>query len=142
MRESGVDVLFLNLSRERFIKRCGEKGVEPSAKALARHQERSFHALRCTVLGNMTGRSLREQSMDLALSPLYRKFCGLECLGRVRAPGKSTLGEYRQWLPEEEMRKVNDRLVKAASGQCGNVDVGLGEDLNVNVLWADSHVWM
>lgn len=138
MRASGVDALFLNLSCEHFIKRYRTKGVEPSAKALARHQERSFHALHCTVLGNMTVRSLREQSMDIALSPLYRKFCGLECLGRVRVPGKSTLGEYRQWLSDKEMWKVNDRLVRVVSGQCGNIDVGLGEDLNVNVLWADS----
>ena len=103
---SGVEQLFLSLSVERFeAKTPGARG-EDHLQAMERHIRNSRQALRCTVLKQLTNQSYRSLSAALARTPLYRWFCGCPDFEVVRVPGKSTLQDYAQWLPEEDMQKL------------------------------------
>ena len=81
LRCSGVERMFLELSQEQFdanaakMEAAGEK-VQTGAKAIERYLKHSARALRCTVLMNLVGDNYREMSKGLAMSPLYRWFCG------------------------------------------------------------------
>ena len=111
LRRSGVEQIFLELSQESFdanaakMEAAGEK-VLKGTKAVERYLRHSRWALRCTVLKNLVGGGYREISKALAMTPLYRWFCGLEDFEVVRVPGKSTLRDYAHWLPAEDMERV------------------------------------
>jgi hypothetical protein len=135
LRESGVERLFVGLSLERF-------GAEASGKVshadLVRQSERSERALRCTVLKNLLGEDYREMSVRLAQCELFRWFCKLPELEAVRVPSKSTLQEYANWLPHEEMVKVLGVLREAMADETRAREVGLESELEMDVAWVDT----
>src|ERR1035437_33437 len=100
--------------------------------------ERSERALRCTVLKNLLGEDYREMSVRLAQCELFRWFCKLPELEAVRVPGKSTLQEYANWLPHEEMVKVLGALREAMADETRAREVGLESELERDVAWADT----
>ena len=118
LRRSGVERMFLELSQEQFdanaakMKAAGEE-VQTGVKAIERYLRHSSRALRCTVLKNLVGGSYREISKALAMSPLYRWFCGLEEFSLIRVPGKSTVRDYAHWLSAEPMEKILATLTRA-----------------------------
>ena len=143
LRRSGVEGMFLELSREQFdanaaeLKAAGQQ-VQAGAKALERHLMHSAQALRCTVLKNLVGGSYREMSKALAMSPLYRWFCGLKDFAVIQVPGKSTLQDYAHWLPAEKMEKVLATLSRALSDADRAREIGLESELDMSVAWVDT----
>ena len=120
LRVSGVERRFVGLSLERY--QAAAAGPV-SQGDLVRQSERSEKALRCTVLKNILGEDYREMSVRLAQCELFRWFCKLPELEAVRVPGKSTLQEYANWLPHEEMGKVLAQLREAMADEDRAKDV-------------------
>jgi len=143
LRHSGVDRMFLELSQEQFeanaakLEAAGEQ-VQTGAKAIERYLTHSSRALRCTVLKNLVGGSYREISKVLAMSPLYRWFCGLEEFALIRVPGKSTLRDYAHWLPAQQMEKILATLTRAVCDEEHAREIGLESELDLSVAWVDT----
>lgn len=135
LRESGVERLFVKLSLAGY--EAGAAG-EVSLGDLVRRSERSEKALRCTVLKNILGEDYREMSVRLAQCGLFRWFCKLPELEKVRVPGKSTLQEYANWLPHEEMEKVLGQLREAMASESRAREIGLESELEMEVAWVDT----
>lgn len=135
LRESGVERLFVRLSLERYE---AAAAGPVSGRELVRQSTRSEKALRCTVLKNILGEDYREMSVRLAQCGLFRWFCKLPELETVRVPGKSTLQEYANWLPHEEMGKVLGRLREAVADEDRAREIGLEAELDMEVAWVDT----
>ena len=143
LRRSGVERMFLELSLEEFdanaakLKAAGEK-VQTGAKAVERYLMHSARALRCTVLKNLVGGSYREISKLLAMSPLYRWFCGSEQFAVIQVPGKSTLQDYAHWLPAESMERLLETLTRAVADEQRAREIGLESELDMAIAWVDT----
>lgn len=144
---SGVEATFQRRSlarRNEDERAAAERGNRPyrelSKVEQASYQRLSSQALRCNVARTLLGESLREFGCRLAESMLLQSFCQLDRIDVVRIPGKSALQRYGQWLPEEEMRKVIDTLVGAASaaGEGGAQALELAEALNLDAYFLDT----
>lgn len=138
LRSSGVEAEFIAASMEAYL--ASREDTEPTARALVRHQAHSVRALRTMVLKSILQETYRGLSLQLAQSPLLRKFCQCDGLEVVEVPSKSTLQRYAEWLPHEPMRAVVDRLTQAAlSPACGSgALVGLECPLDLDMLFMDS----
>jgi hypothetical protein len=143
LRNSGVERMFLELSQEQFdanvakMEAAGER-VQAGAKAIERYLIHSTRALRCTVLKNLVGGSYREISKGLAMSPLYRWFCGSEQFAVIQVPGKSTVRDYAHWLPVEQMEKILATLTRAVADEDHAHEIGLESELDMAVAWVDT----
>jgi len=143
LRRSGVEQIFLELSQERFdanaakMEAAGET-VLKGPKAVERYLRHSRRALRCMVLKNLVGGSYREISKALAMTPLYRWFCGLEDFEVVRVPGKSTVRDYAHWLPAEDMERVLGALTQAIADEDRAREIGLESELDMTLAWVDT----
>jgi len=143
----GVEEVFQRLSlarRNEGERVAAEKEKRPyrdlSNVEQASYQRLSSQALRCNIARTLTGESFRDFGCRLSESMLLQKFCMLDRIDTVRIPGKSALQRYSQWLAEEEMRKVIDSLVGAASaGDEGGVQtLELTEALNLDAYFLDT----
>ncbi len=74
------------------------------------HSDLAIRALRCNIVGLVTGMALRPLSVRLAESPYLQKFCHLGDFQRVRIPGKSQLGNFRNMFAVEDIQQAIDRL--------------------------------
>jgi len=143
LRRSGVEQIFLELSLEQFdanaakMEAAGER-VQVGVKAIERYLKHSARALRCTVLMNLVGDNYREMSKGLAMSPLYRWFCGAEEFDVIRVPGKSTLWDYAHWLPAEKMEAVLATLTRVVADEDRAREIGLEAELDLSVAWVDT----
>ncbi|MFA5392025.1 MAG: hypothetical protein WC331_11470 [Candidatus Omnitrophota bacterium] len=143
LRVSGVERLFLELSMEQFeanakkLEECGEE-VVAGVRDVERYIRHSRRALRCTVLKNLVQVGYRKMSKGLALTALYRWFCGCEDFGAIKVPGKSTLRDYAHWLPAEQMEKVLAALALAVGDADRARETGLESELDMAVAWVDT----
>jgi len=139
LRSSGVEAEFISSSTQVHLSPDAE-GAIPSAKALERHQTHSVLALRTMVLKSILQETYRGLSLQLAQSPLLRKFCQCDGLEVVQVPAKSTLQRYAEWLPHEQMRAVIDRLTQAALSPASGTGAAVGLDcgLELDMLFMDS----
>lgn len=138
---SGVERMFLELSLERF--EASKPEPEASGKAggvqdLERYIRHSHRALRCTILKNLVGGGYRKMSKALAMTPLYRRFCGMDQFGVIRVPGKSVLQDYAHWLPMDQMEKVLSTLTQAIGNAERAREIGLEAELDMAVAWVDT----
>lgn len=147
LRLGGVEETFQRLSlarRNENEQRAAEKEDRPfralSTSEQAGYQRLCSQALRCNVARTLTGESLRDFGCRLSESMLLQNFCKLDRIDWVRIPGKSALQRYSQWLSEEEMRKVIDSLLGAASaGEEGGAQrLELTEALDLEAYFLDT----
>ena len=137
LRSSGVEAEFIAASMAAYL--ASREETEPTARGLERHQVHSVRALRTMVLKSILQETYRGLSLQLAQSPLLRKFCQCDGFEVVEVPSKSTLQRYAEWLPHEPMRAVVDRLTQAAlSPSCSGALVGLECPLELDMLFMDS----
>jgi hypothetical protein len=143
----GVEETFQRLSlarRNEDERRQAESENRPfrelSTGEQAGYQRLSSQVLRCNVARTLTGESFRDFGCRLSESMLLQWFCRLDRIDTVRIPGKSALQRYSQWLPEEEMRKVIDTLLGAASegDASGGQTLELTEALNLEAYFLDT----
>lgn len=134
LRLSGVERLFVGQSLEGYQ---GRSESPVSMSALVRHSQSSERALRCTILKNILGEDFRGMSMRLAQCEMFRWFCKLPELEKVKVPGKSVLQEYAHWLAHEEMGKVLGLLREAIADEDRAREIGLESELDMDVVWVD-----
>jgi hypothetical protein len=124
--------------------RAAEKENRPfhelSTVEQASYQRRCSQALRCNVARSLTGDSFRDFGCRLSESMLLQWFCRLDRIDTVRIPSKSVLQRYSQWLEEEDLRKVVDTLLGAASHEeeRGEQTLELSEALNLEAYFLDT----
>ena len=143
----GVEEMFQRLSlarRNDGEQRAAETEKRPfrslSTAEQAGCQRLASQALRCNVARTLTGESFRDFACRLSESMLLQWFCKLDRIDTVWIPGKTALQRYSQWLPEEEMRKVIDTLLGAASAgeEGGEQTLELTEGLNLEAYFLDT----
>jgi hypothetical protein len=139
LRSSGVEAEFVSLCMQRYLAASGSDSM-PSVKELERHQTHSLLALRTMVLKSILQETYRGLSLQLAQSPLLRKFCLCDGFATVKVPAKSELQRYSQWLPHDQMRAVIDGLTRAAVSPQPDAGAALGLEcaLELDVLLIDS----
>src|SRR6266852_8040711 len=143
----GVEQMFQRLSLARRNDQEERRAAESerpfrslSMAEQAGCQRLSSQVMRCNVARTLTGESFRDFGCRLAESTLLQWFCKLDRIDMVRIPCKSALQRYSQWLPEEEMRKVIDTLLGAASaGEPGGAQtLKLTEALSLEAYFLDT----
>ena len=158
LRTSGIENEFVTRSLNHWVGVLSQSKVEEIAlsgegqcgvirleelirgQQQVRFQEHSRRAFRCTIARTLLGGSFRDFASRLADSPLLQWFCQLGQLDRVKVPAKSTLQRYATWLPEEEMRKVINALLRragAAIADCKQV-LDLEAPLELSKMFLDT----
>ena len=137
LRSSRVESDFVALCVQDFLSEA-KPGAPPSGKDLERHQTHSLIALRAMTLKSLLLVDYRELSLQLAQSPLLRKFCLCDGIDTVHVPSKSQLHRYSTWLPHEQMRDVIDGLTRAALAPTADANASLECALVLDVLLIDS----
>ena len=107
LAQSGLETQLLQADLQRWL--AGRKKVQPRAQQ--NHQLHSRRALRCNLARQLLGQEYRPFAARLADSPLLQHFCGLDELGALKVPSKSTLQRYDLWWKQEEVRQVIHQLL-------------------------------
>jgi hypothetical protein len=97
-------------------------------------------ALRVNIVRYLTGSSLRGMSVQLADSGLVRWFCGVNEFGLVKAPSKSTVDRYEDWVDAPALEPLIKEIIQAASlGAPGEPNpLGLEEPIDLVEAWLDA----
>ena len=103
--QSGLEIRLLEADLRRWL--AGHKRVTPRAQQ--NHQLHSRRALRCNLARQLLGQEYRVFAARLADSPLLQHFCGIDELGCVKVPSKSTLQRYDLWWKEVWVAKTPSR---------------------------------
>ena len=129
-----------NDEEQRTAEKENRRFDEFSTVEQASYQRRCSQALRCNVARSLTGDSFRDFGCRLSESALLQWFCKLDRIDTVRIPSKSALQRYSQWLEEEDLRKVIDTLLGAASQpeEGGEQPLELSEALNLEAYFLDT----
>jgi hypothetical protein len=112
-----------------------------SAKTCERFARTSVLALRCNVARVLTGLSHREFAVRCAESALLQWFLRIGEVERVKAPGKSTLMRFGQWVSEETMTQIHLKLISQASTPATATalqPLGLTEWVDASAVFFDS----
>jgi len=86
-----------------------------SAKACASFARTSALALRCNLAREITGLAYREFAIRVAESSLLQWFLRIGEVDRVKAPGKSTLERFNQWVSAASQQAFHRDVVTAAT---------------------------
>jgi len=113
LRDSGLETQLLEADLQSWL--AGR--TQPSPKAQANHQRHSRQALRCNIARGLLQEDYRGFAARLADSPVLQFFCGLNELGPIRVPSKSTLQRYEGWWDEKEVRRLTCRLLVTGAEQ-------------------------
>lgn len=70
-------------------------------------------AIRMAILRKRLNLSLRRFSLALSHSDLYKWFCGINRFALPKVPGKTTVGDLENYLPEHLIDEVERRLGRA-----------------------------
>jgi len=85
------------------------------AKDLERFANFSVVALRANIARKLTGLAHREFCVRLADSPLLQWFLQVGRIDTIKAFSKSTSDRITRWLSEENLRRINERLIALLS---------------------------
>ena len=136
---SGLEQQFVETSLEQWLQ--AEDGKKVGANAIRKRKEHSKVALRCMVLCQLLGMSYRETSQRLAECPLFQWFCGLDHLGVVQVPAKSSLHRYHQWVSPEVLNDLNRQLIELAAQAPEASEaqaLELKNTIELDTIWLDS----
>lgn len=105
--ESKLDKEFLALA----AKDQGMDLAKLSGKRVAVFAQFSFVCLRSNIARKLTGLAHREFCVRLADSQLLQWFLHVGQIDQVKVFGKSTSHRFENWLKEDSVRMINDRLI-------------------------------
>jgi hypothetical protein len=100
--QSGLEDQLLAADFQRWL----AQRPKVSPRAQQNHQLHARRALRCNIARQLLGQEYRVFAARLADSPLLQRFGGIDELGCVQVPSKSTLQRYDRWWKEQEVRSV------------------------------------
>ncbi len=134
LQASGLETQFIQLSVQHWgAQKNTDANINP--KQQVKFQEHSRRALRCNILRTFLQLDFRGLAVRLADSPLLQRFSGLAQVDKVNVPGKSTLQRYATWLPEAQMRVLNDQLLRL--GRDDAAALKLAEPLALDIAFLD-----
>lgn len=136
LTRSGMEEDFVRRSVEQFKARGVAADAPLRRGDVVRHEKQALVALRVVILKSLLEESCRGMSLRLAECELFRWFCGIETLGPIRVPAKSTIQEYEQWLPESELREVVGTLLRAVAEKREALE--FANDIELDRAWLDS----
>src|SRR6266481_6127495 len=129
---SGLETKLVELAVGRWL---GSKEKPPSAKAQTNYQTHCRRALRGNIARLLLKEDFRGFAVRLADSPLLQFFCGLNELGPVRVPAKSTLQRYAAWWPETEVHAQIQQLLNIGQQQPEKLRLQIQGHLQMEFLW-------
>ena len=112
LTESKLDGEFLALALK-------DHGLDPATltpQRAAAFAQFSFVCLRANIARKLTGLAHREFCARLADSPLLQWFLQVGQIDQVKVFAKSTSHRFENWLKEESLRQINDRLIALCIG--------------------------
>ncbi|MFQ5356666.1 MAG: transposase [Mariprofundaceae bacterium] len=136
---SGIEAEFAQVYLARMLaEKRKEEGPDAllSDKEIRRYSHIAIQALRCNIVGCVSGLALRPLTIRLAESPHLQKFCHLGDFQEVRIPGKSQLGDFRNMFPVEDIQRAIDRLMSTAAKE--NSGLKLADPLDLADVYIDS----
>lgn len=138
LTESKPDAEFLALALR-------DQGLEPAtltAPRAAAFAQFSFVCLRSNIARKLTGLAHRGFCARLADSPLLQWFLHVGGIDQVKVFAKSTSHRFENWLKEESVRQINDRLIALsiapATGGEPRVPFGLRDPIIVDDAFFDT----
>lgn len=121
--------------------RTGLKQGDPSGKQEAQQAQIAGVAFRCILLRQLLNASYRQMSIRLAQCPLFQWFCGLDHLGGIKVPGKSSLQRFEEFLDADVVRQSVEELIGLAArpgGEDGQQALELKNAVELETVWMDS----
>jgi hypothetical protein len=136
LRGSGADQQFLQLSLKHHQSR-------PQASDGGESWIKHTHcALRVNIARLILNLSCRQMSARLADSALLQWFCHISEFGTIRAPSKSTIHRYAEWIGPEEQRALITHLIQQAGAPAPAPDqphrLPLREPIDLREGWLDA----
>ena len=139
---SGIEQEFIKLA---LVDHASEL-VGARAKDLERFANFSVVALRTNIARKLTGLAHREFCARLADSPLLQWFLQVGRVDTVKVFSKSTSDRITRWLSEENLRRINERLIALlstvavdfAAQATPSADFGLAESIACEDVFFDS----
>jgi IS5 family transposase len=108
--EGGIESAFVRLAAQEHAAAL----VGASSKAGAAFARTSALALRCNIAREITGLAYREFALRVAESSLLQWFLRIGEIDRVKAPGKSTLERFNQWVSAPTLQAIHRHLIAQA----------------------------
>ena len=122
--------------------RTGKRKSRLSSGARRVVQQQARQGLRCNVLRLLLGEDFRGISRRLAEAPLFQWFCGVDRLGVVQVPTKSTFQRYSREAPEDLLRELVNVLMAAGaelpSEPRGSQKLSLEAPLDLEAYFVDT----
>jgi hypothetical protein len=112
LTESKLDAEFLALALK-------DQDIDPATltpRRAAAFAQFSFVCLRSNIARKLTGLAHREFCARLADSQLLQWFLHVGQIDQVKVFAKSTSHRFENWLKEESLRRINDRLIALSIG--------------------------
>lgn len=137
LHEGGIEAAFVRAAAAEHATALAGAG----AKARSRFARSPALALRCNVARVLTGLSYREFAGRAAESGLLQWFLRLGEVDRVKAPAKSTLERFSQWVSAATMTASHHQLVGQATTPAGAAapqPLGLAEPVDATEVFCDS----
>jgi hypothetical protein len=143
LKQSGAERQFIHERIAAYRQAAEENGREAEAVnpgELAEVARQANQALRCNIARQLLGESARGLSTRLADSPLLQSFCGIARLDVIQVPSKSTIDRYGKLVDEQTVRKVIDRVSRAAAqpARRGRHPLGLEKPLDLEAYFLDT----
>ena len=138
LTESKLDAEFLALALR-------DQGLDPAtltAQREAAFAQFSFVCLRSNIARKLTGLAHRGFCARLADSPLLQWFLHVGRIDQVKVFARSTSHRFENWLKEESLRQINDRLIALsiapATGGEPRLPFGLRDPIIVDDAFFDT----
>jgi len=138
LKKSGLEELFVRLSLEQYDAKAAAIGEQVEEWQRSRYAQQSRRALRCTILRNLLGESLRGMSRRLAECRLFQLFCKLDDFEEVHIPSRSTLHNYEHWLPQEQIILVLGKLTEVLQEEKKAQEMGLIHAITMELITVDT----
>jgi hypothetical protein len=157
LRQSGADNQFLEISLRSFLQPQPSQAHHAEdfeqengppltpldeygkvTPAWIRHTRR---ALRVNIARILLDLPFRRMSARLADSPLLQWFCEIGEFGAVRAPSKSTVHRYANWVAGEELRPLINSIITQATMPASTQEpqpLALVEPVDLGSAWLDA----
>jgi len=135
LRVGKIDECYIEMTINHWLN-SREQNQEPRAQDFNQFTKTSQWGFRAMLLKSLMGYRYRELSVQLAQCPLYRWFCRMEMFGPIKSPGKSSLQEWAQRLPVDQMQLIIDHITATAAAPCNPLE--LKNQIELDTVWMDS----
>ena len=135
LRVGKIDECYIEMATNHWLN-TRDGGPEPRAQDIRHFAKTSQYGFRAMLIKSLMGYRYRELSVLLAECPLYRWFCRMEMFGPIKSPGKSSLQEWAQRLPVDQMQLIINHITATAAAPCNPLE--LKNQIELDNVWMDT----